>query len=60
MVPQGQGDENANEVMGLNKVKNIVTLEMDGLSLEVSKGRHKRSIGNLRWVPHGIGEDHLS
>jgi hypothetical protein len=48
MVPQGQGDENANEVMGLNKVKNIVTLEMDGLSLEVSKGRHKRSIGNLR------------
>jgi hypothetical protein len=35
MVPQGQEDKNANEAMGLTRVKNMITLEMDGLSFEV-------------------------
>jgi hypothetical protein len=39
MVPQGQEDENANEVMGLTKVKNMVTLEMDGLSIGSLEGK---------------------
>jgi hypothetical protein len=35
VVPQGQKDKNANEVMGLTGAKKMITLEMDGLSLEV-------------------------
>jgi hypothetical protein len=39
MVPQGQEDENANEVIDLTKVKNMVTLEIDGLSIGSLEGK---------------------
>jgi hypothetical protein len=38
MVLQGQDDKNAYEVMDLTKVKNMVTLEMNGLSLRSLEG----------------------
>jgi len=39
MVPQGQEDENANEVIDLTKVKNMVTIEIDGLSIGSLEGK---------------------
>jgi hypothetical protein len=39
MVPQGQEDEHANEVIDLTKVKNMVTLEIDGLSIGSLEGK---------------------
>jgi len=39
MVLQGQVDKNAIEVMDLTRVKNMVTLEVNGLSLRSLEGK---------------------